>query len=150
MNKTKNRDYITFFLQIVLFCTVSCERPEIEPEQPVSPEEVSETAPADRFVGTWVRYWDSYYKDTLRFSKEGIFVYSLGDYPSNGSIYTDEYYYESSDNFLFYYKDPFGHGHDTHYVKFYDGDTAFTLYNFTLYPGFEPAVIYNVTYKKID
>ena len=27
---------------------------------------------------------------------------------------------------------------------------AFTLYNFTLYPGFEPAVIYNVTYKKID
>ena len=106
--------------------------------------------PADRFVGTWVRYWNSDHKDTLRFSNDGNFVYSLGEYNSDGSVYTDVYYYECSDNFLFYYKDPSSYGFQTHYIEFYDNNTAFTLYNFTLYPGFQPDMSYDVTYKKID
>jgi hypothetical protein len=150
MEKIKSIVCLTSLLLAVMFCTVSCERPEIKPEQQDNPEDVSVTTNADRFVGTWVRYWSSDHKDTLRFSNNGIFVYSLGEYNSDGSVYKDEYYYECSNNFLFYYKDPSSYGFDTHFIKFYDGDTAFTLYNFTLYPGVEPAVVYNVTYKKID
>lgn len=150
MKKIKGIERLTSLLLAVIFCTVSCERPEIKPEQQDTIEEVAVITPADRFVGTWVRYWESNTKDTLRFSNDGIFVYSLGNYNSDGSVYTDEYYYECSDNFLFYYKDPSSYGFDTHYIKFYDDNTAFTLYNFTLYPGVEPAVVYNVTYKKID
>ena len=129
MKKIKSIECLTLLLLAVLFCTVSCERPEIKPDQQDTPEEVSVTTNADRFVGTWV---------------------SLGEYNSDGSVYTDEYYYECSDNFLFYYKNPSSYGFNTNHIEFYDGDTAFTLYNFTLYPGPEPAVIYNVTYKKID
>lgn len=150
MEKIKSILCLTSLLLTVIFCIVSCERPEIKPEQSDTLEELSATTPADRFVGTWVRYWNSERKDTLRFSNDGIFVYSLGEYLSDGSVYTDEYYYECSDNFLFYYKDPSSYGFDTHYIKFYDDNTAFTLYNFTLYPGPDVTVVYNVTYKKID
>lgn len=150
MKKVKSIVSLTSLFLAVIFCTVSCERPEIKPEQQDTIEEVSVTTPANRFVGTWVRYWESETKDTLRFSNEGIFVYSLGEYFSDGSVYTDEYLYECSDNFLFYYKDPSSYVFDTHYIKFYDDNTAFTLYNFTLCPGVHPDIIYNITYKKID
>jgi len=150
MEKIKSIVCIASLLLAVVFCTVSCERPEIKPEQQDIPEEVPVTTPDDRFVGTWVRYWESDTKDTLRFSNDGIFVYSLGDYNSDGSAYTDEYYYECSDNFLFYYKDLSSYGFQTHYIKFYDNNTAFTLYNFTLYPGVQPDISYDVTYKKIN
>ena len=150
MKRTKSIVRLISLLLAVLFYTVSCERPEIKPEQQDTSEETPVTTPADRFVGTWVRYWNSDHKDTLRFSNDGNFVYSLGGYNSDGSVYTDEYYYECSDNFLFYYKNPSGYGFDTHYIKFYDNNTAFTLYNFTLYPGVQPAISDDVTYKKID
>ena len=141
---------LTSLLLSFIFCTSSCERPEIKPEQQDTSEEVSVTTPSDRFVGTWVRYLDSDYKDTLRFSNDRILIYSLGEYLSDGIIYTDEYYYECSDNFLFYYDDPSSYGFDTHYIKFYDDRAILTIYNFTLYPGPQMGIIYDVTFKKID
>ena len=148
----KNKKTVLCLL-VVLFCTASCERPEIKPENsdtPETQENAFTVSPSDRLVGTWVRYYDSNKKDTLRFSKDGTFVYSLGEYLSDGSLYTDEYYYECSDNFLFYYKNPSSHGHDTHYIEFYYDNTVFTFHNFTLYPGVQLSMIYNTPFKKID
>ena len=150
MKKVKSIVCLTSLFLAVLFCMASCERTEIKPEQQDTIEDVSVTTPADRLVGTWVRYWESDTKDTLRFSNDGIFVYSLGNYNSDGSVYTDEYYYECSDNFLFYYKDPSSYGFGTHYINFYQDNTVFKIHNFTLYPGPEVTVVYDVTYKKID
>jgi hypothetical protein len=153
MKKIKSIECLTLLLLAVIFCMPSCERPIIKPEHPETPEvneDVSNSSPSDRFVGTWVRYWNSDTNDTLKFTEDGIFIYSLGEYNSDGSVYTDEYHYECSDNFLFYYKNPSSYGFNTNYIKFYDGDTAFTFYNFTLYPGPQVTMIYNITYKKID
>ena len=72
----KNKKTVLCLL-VVLFCTASCERPEIKPENsdtPETQENASTVSPSDRLVGTWVRYYDSNKKDTLRFSKDGTFV----------------------------------------------------------------------------
>lgn len=153
MKKIKNIEFLTFSWLAVIFCMLSCERPEIKPEYPETPEineDASNPSPSDRFVGTWVRYWNSDINDTLKFTENGIFVYSLGEYNSDGSVYTDEYYYECSDNFLFYYKNPSSYGFDTHYIEFNEDNTILKFNNFTLYPGPQVTVIYNIYFKKID
>lgn len=156
MKKNDIRIYLIIFLLIGLSSMVSCERQEIKPDISEVSEThegsnvVSNTSPADRFVGTWVRYSDSDIKDTLRFSNDGTFVYSLGGLYSDGSLYTDEYYYESSNNFLFYYKDPSSYSFGSNYIQFYYDNTVFTFHNFTLYPGPQVTMVYNVSFKKID
>lgn len=136
------------FLLTVLFCAVSCERPEIKPDHSDSSDEVPVTLSSDRLVGTWVRYWDSDIKDTLRISNDGTFVYTLGDF--YGSTYTKDYFYESTDNYLIDFNNPSDFRHQVHYLEFYDENTVLTLHNFSFYPGFEPSVIYSVAFKKID
>lgn len=148
MKRDTNMIRITIILFVVLLCTTSCERNEIKPEQTDTSEGVAMTMPSDKLVGTWVRYWDSDKEDTLRFSDDGTFVYTLGDF--YGSLYTKDYYYETTSNYLIDFDNYDDFRHHAHYLEFYDGDTVFTLHDFSYFPGIEPSVIYGVTFKKID
>ena len=46
---------INSILFAVLFCMISCERPEIKPEQADEPTTSSGTLSTDKIVGTWVK-----------------------------------------------------------------------------------------------
>ena len=73
MKKRTNAVRTSLLLMAVLFCLVTCERTEIKPEVTDSseiPNVNTNTSPADRLVGTWVRYNETW-KDTLRFSENG-------------------------------------------------------------------------------
>jgi hypothetical protein len=148
MKKNKNMIYKGLFLFVALFYMISCERNEIKPEQANTSENVTETPPSDKLVGMWVRYWDSDIKDTLRFSDDGTLLYTLGDF--YGSAYAKDYYYENTGNYLIDFDDFDDFRQQTHYLEFYDGDTVFTLHNFSFFPGIEPSVVYGVVFKKID
>ena len=109
------------------------------------------TSPKDRLVGTWVRYSESK-NDTLRFSDDGIFVYTLGDYPSEGHLYIDQYFYECTDHYLINYNnvDVLDYTPQIHYIEFSADNTYLLLDLFTFYPGFQVDMIYSVLFKKID
>ena len=151
MEKKKNIIRITIMLMIVLCCTTTCERPEIKPEafeNPAVSNTITNHSLADKLVGSWVRYWEGR-RDTLRFSDDGLFVYTLGDFLENGNVYTDQYYYDCTNHFLINFKDSSDYIHQVHYIQFYEGDTLFKLGNFTFLPV-DVEVVYDVLFKKID
>ena len=148
MKKNKNIICIIILLFVALSYTTSCERNEIKPEQTDTPADVAVTTSSDKLVGTWVRYWDTDIKDTLTFSDDGTFVYTLGDF--YGSTYTKDYYYENTGNYLIDFEDFEDFRHQTHYLEFYDENNVFTLHNFSFFPGIEPSVVYSVVFKKIN
>ena len=141
----------TMLLFAFLFCIVSCERPEIKPEQSESLETASVTSISDWLVGTWVRYWDSSDKDTLRFSDNGTLEYSLCDFPNYGLLYTMNYFYECTDNYLISYFDLSDYYHIPNYIEFTEDHTVILLHNFIFHPGsVEGTMSYDVYFKKID
>ena len=149
MNNNNQSGSLALILIVSIFSMISCERPVIEPEVPdtsENPDAITNILPADRFVGTWVRYNETR-KDTLRFSDEGVFVYTLGE--DNGNIYTDQYFYESTDNFLLLFKDFSNYNHETHYIEFKESNTLLKIGNFTFLPV-DVDVVYSVQFKKID
>lgn len=149
MKKTCYIVVSTLILSVALFYLISCERTEIKPEQHEVPDPVLYTSPTERLVGTWVRYWDSDRYDTLRFSNDGTFVYSLGGYLSNGNLYTEDYYYECTENYLINSNNPYDFIHEIHFLEFNEDNTVVKLHNFTFLPV-DVSVVYSVTFKKID
>lgn len=137
-------------LLALVFCMISCERTEIKPETSGTsgnPDAITNTSPSDRLVGTWVRYWDSDRRDTLKFYNDGVFVYTLGE--DNANPYIDQYFYECTNNFLLNFKDFSNYYHETHYIKFYEDNTLLELGNFTFLPV-DVDVVYSVLFRKID
>ena len=139
-------------LTAMFFCLISCERPEIKPddyeENDIS--QTSVTSPADRFVGTWVRYNETR-KDTLRFSENGTMIYTLGDYHADGSVYIDQYFYECTNNYLINYNnnDIRDYLPQFHLVEFNEDNTLLKIGTFTFLPV-DVGVVYSVLFKKID
>lgn len=153
MKKRTNAVRTSLLLMAVLFCLVTCERTEIKPEVTDSseiPNVNTNTSPADRLVGTWVRYNETW-KDTLRFSENGTMIYTLGDYHSDGSLYIDQYFYECTDNYLINYNNNGVHDYSPqlHYVEFNEDNTLLELGTFNFLPV-DVAVVYSVLFKKID
>lgn len=152
MKNNRRIGIVAIILLSHIICLISCERTEIKPEvsgTSVIPDAATNISPADRLVGTWVRYWDSNIHDTLKFSADGTFVYISGNYFSNGDSYIKDYYYECTDNYLIRFNNPSDIIHQTHFLEFYYNETVFTLHNFTFIPvGID--LSYSVTFKKID
>ena len=144
---------LAIILSVMFFYSTSCERPEIKPdnyEESEISEIISVTYPADRLVGTWVGYNETW-KDTLRFSENGTMIYTLGDYHSDGSLYIDQYFYECTDNYLINYNNNGVHDYypQLHYVEFNEDNTLLKLGTFNFLPV-DVAVVYSVLFKKID
>lgn len=144
---------LAIILSVMFFYSTSCERPEIKPdnyEESEISEIISVTYPADRLVGTWVRYNETW-KDTLRFSENGTMIYTLGGYHSDGSVYIDQYFYECTDNYLINYNNNgiCDYLPQLHYVEFNENNTLLKLGTFTFLPA-DVAMVYSVLFKKID
>lgn len=141
----------SFFLSALLIGLLSCERSEIKPGQAEAlgqPETISGASSLNKLVGTWVRYSGSR-RDTLRFSDNGVLIYTLGNESGKGNVYRELYFYECTEHYLVDFKDSSDYNHTPHCIEFNEDNTQLLLGNFTFLPT-DVAQIYAIRFKKIE
>jgi len=140
---------ITLWLSILTIITVSCEKPEPDPNPSTQPTEEQVITTADRLVGKWAHDW-SYIpnNDTLLFTEEGKCYCIIGNSNSDGSSDTTTYLYDCSEQFLLFYKNDLEYSPQPHYIKFYDDYTYFVMYNCPFFYAVD--MVLNVGFRKID
>ena len=153
---------ISVVMLAVLFCIISCERPEIKPEQIDVPTTSSDTLSTDKIVGTWVKcgatfasnqepncLWESS-RDTITFSEDGKFQYITGNY-NEGEHHVEEFYFEYMKNFLILYNNPSSYAHKPYHIKFNEEGTQLKIYSWNFYnSSVHTLELCNVCFKKIN
>ncbi len=161
MKKTILMAWINIILSAVLFCIVSCEKPEINPEQSDEPTTSSDTSSTDKIVGTWVKcggtfasneepncLWESS-RDTITFSEDGIFQYITGNY-NEGEHHVEEFYFEYMKHYLILYNNPSSYAHRTYHIKFNDEGTQLKIFSWNFYnSSVHTSELCNVCFKKV-
>ncbi len=162
MKKTILMAWINIILSAVLFCIVSCEKPEINPEQSDEPTTSSDTSSTDKIVGTWVKcggtfasneepncLWESS-RDTIIFSEDGIFQYITGNY-NEGEHHVEEFYFEYMKHYLILYNNPSSYAHRTYHIKFNDEGTQLKIFSWNFYnSSVHTSELCNVCFKKVN
>lgn len=153
---------ISIAMSAVLFCIVSCEKPEIKPEQTGEPTTSSDTFSTDKIVGTWVKcgvtfasnqepdcLWESS-RDTITFSEDGKFQYITGNY-NEGEHHVEEFYFEYMKNYLILYNNPSSYAHQPYHIKFNDEGTQLKIFSWNFYnSSVHTLELCNVCFKKVN
>lgn len=147
---------------ITVLCSFpfSCEKPEINPIQDA--QSVQETNTSPSLIGSWVLCGVTYeynaipgvmgdFKDTVRFSSDGNFVYVCGDYYEDGSSRVYSHFYESTKRYLVLFDS--NNEYDYHF-GFYEfalieNGTQLLVFDWSS-PRSNSGVLSNCRFRKID
>ncbi len=156
--------YLWVVIAMIMLSTfpVSCEKPEIKPEQEASSEQEANTSYS--IVGTWVLCGITYeynaipgivgqeFKDTIKFYPDGNYVYIRGDYYEDGSSFVDNHFYEYTKRYLVLYDSDYDYDYSFRYheIAFMEDGTQLLLYDWIATPPTNIDDITNRRYRKIN
>ena len=152
--------YLIFF--VVMIIPFSCEKPEIKPEQDTMIEQ--QTVTSYDIVGTWVLCGITYepnavpdiiehdFKDTIRFSQDGKYVYVRGDYYENGSSFVDNHFYESTKRYLVLYdsNNDYDYTFRFHEIAFIENGSQLLIFEWINTPPTNQDLPTNRRYRRIN
>ena len=87
--------------------------------------------------------------ESLYLDDQAYRIINFEKYRDQITIIPEQYFYESTDNFLLLFKDFSNYNHETHYIEFKESNTLLKIGNFTFLPV-DVDVVYSVQFKKID